>query len=183
MSRSSSSISLSSSSSSSSSSVNDDGISHYDPESLLQRLDSLTLSSLGASSAAVAATAEASMREEEGEALDTRRRKSLIMMKTMSLNQSCKDAIHQILADVSSQVTKDAAPEVKLREVLIHAKESGMTWERIFSFFSTNPDSTVAISKKDFAMGLQKLSSNAFPLSQVFACMHVCRRKGAYFLL
>jgi len=56
--------------------------------------------------------------------------------------------------------TTTADPTSKLRELLIEAKESGLTWEGIFSNFTPTPETIAAISQKDFAAGLQKLSSD-----------------------
>jgi len=56
--------------------------------------------------------------------------------------------------------TTTADPTSKLRKLLIEAKESGLTWEGIFSNFIPMPETTAAISQKDFAAGLQKLSSD-----------------------
>lgn len=53
-----------------------------------------------------------------------------------------------------------ADPTSKFRELLIEAKESGLTWDGIFSNFTPAPETTAAISQKDFAVGLRKLSSD-----------------------
>ncbi|KAM3572109.1 hypothetical protein VYU27_005858 [Nannochloropsis oceanica] len=97
---------------------------------------------------------------ETGELLHARRRQSLRMMVAMSLNQSCKDAIQDILLPSSDYLDNRSDPNNKFRELLIKAKESGLTWDDTFSHFTSAPETTAAISQKDFAAGLQKLSSN-----------------------
>ncbi|GAB5035879.1 Hypothetical protein NocV09_03100150 [Nannochloropsis oceanica] len=82
------------------------------------------------------------------------------MMVAMSLNQSCKDAIQDILLPSSDYLDNRSDPNNKFRELLIKAKESGLTWDDTFSHFTSAPETTAAISQKDFAAGLQKLSSN-----------------------
>lgn len=71
--------------------------------------------------------------------------------RTIFTNTSCP---------LSPRTPIAADPNNKFRELLIKAKESGLTWDDTFSHFTSAPETTAAISQKDFAAGLQKLSSN-----------------------
>ena len=56
---------------------------------------------------------------------------------------------------------------MKFQEILIHAKKLGLTWDAIMTAFSPTSDSSATISKKDFALGLEKLNADAVPLTRV----------------
>ena len=74
-----------------------------------QRLDSLS------SSVDASMTAREALAEDPGDALNARRRRSLRMMESMSLNDSCKDAIHDVLLTFIS-VGKDGRCERARRD-------------------------------------------------------------------
>jgi hypothetical protein len=66
-----------------------------------------------------------------------------------------------------------ADAETKLQQVLISAKECGLSMEKIFSFFSPSSE-TADIAEEDFAAGLQRLNSDTFQLNAVRVEAWVC---------
>ena len=71
-----------------------------DYHAAFQRLDSLS------SSVDASMTNREALAADPGDALNTRRRRSLRMMESMSLNSSCKDAIYEVLMSFNG-ISKD----------------------------------------------------------------------------
>mmetsp|Transcript_16198 Transcript_16198/g.32308 ORF Transcript_16198/g.32308 Transcript_16198/m.32308 type:complete len:501 (-) Transcript_16198:63-1565(-) len=86
-------------------------------------------------------------------------------MKTMSASAS-NDALRAMLDDAMASLVADikleGSGEERLQQIMIKAKESGMTVQKIFSFFTDHPQH---ITKPEFKEGLQRLGPKIFDLT------------------
>ncbi|GMI09493.1 hypothetical protein TrLO_g1278 [Triparma laevis f. longispina] len=86
-------------------------------------------------------------------------------MKTMSASAS-NDALRAMLDDAMASLIADiklsGTGEERLQQIMTRAKESGMSVTKIFSFFTNHPQH---ITKEEFKLGLQRLGSKLFDLT------------------
>ena len=86
---------------------------------------------------------------------------------TMGLTDNVKAMMSDAMGALLSDVKKDATPEEKLQAVMIAAKQSGMTVEKIFSYFKEGTtDAAADLTPKQFGDSLRNLSPTIFDLNE-----------------
>jgi len=93
---------------------------------------------------------------------DERRKRTFT---TMGVSAGVRAAMASQMGQLLSNVDESASAEDKLKSVMIAAKQSGMTVEKIFSFFKNSDQVTASdISPQEFASALQALSPTLFEM-------------------
>ena len=92
---------------------------------------------------------------------ERRKRTFTTMGVTASVRAAMDDAMGSLLVDVD----KDADAESKLKAVMIAAKQSGMSVDKIFAYFKNSTSDTTDLSPEQFGEALKNLSPTIFDLT------------------
>lgn len=66
------------------------------------------------------------------------------------------------LGSIVASVNLEGPPEQRLQQIMTKAKETGMTVQKIFSFFTNHPE---FFTKEEFKTGLEALGDGLFNLT------------------
>jgi len=84
----------------------------------------------------------------------------------IGVSASVRSAMASQMGELLSKIDANQSAEEKLKQVMIGAKQSGMTVEKIFSFFSNDSNSTKDLTPDAFRSALKALSPTVFDLEE-----------------
>ena len=86
-------------------------------------------------------------------------------MSTMGISKSVKAALGEAMSGLVDGVANDSTPTEKLNGIMIAAKQTGMSTDKIFSFFKGTTKDGTEITMEEFEAALKGLSPTLFDLS------------------
>ncbi|GMH51914.1 hypothetical protein TrST_g8219 [Triparma strigata] len=91
-----------------------------------------------------------------------RRNRTMKTMSASASNDALREMLDDAMADLLADIKLSGTGEERLQQIMTRAKETGMSVTKIFSFFTKHPQH---ITKEEFKLGLQRLGSKLFDLT------------------